>query len=277
VVPPHLTALLLALLELTSDEFFCKMASTSSIVDGGRLLGQGRMLENIAASSVLVAQLLKLIHWNFATHRHAFFNRLLAGIFQNLAVNGMESIHWYTAGRILEVAQLLAKHALKSATTSSSDAQDQHKIGMVQEALRSLALLLSGCLRFPRVGHNCSLIYALQRTYPSQFETLQEDSELGPIFLHIKSTVDWFQARCPPDENLEGGNKSYLLQLQSLASASFRAPEGGAISNPPETTRFVYEEGPGLTAYFLPEVWKEAKRLVPDHVCWSGSVTQRSG
>jgi len=270
--PAQGLALLLTLLELTGDRGFCEAASRTTLADGSRVLGNSRAVQNVAVSSLLIALLLKVAHWNFATCRHAFFNRAVSGILANLAANGVERLHWYTAGRMIEVTTLLARNALKPLAEPPEPAE-LHRAGMVREFLRSLTRLLSGCLRAPLVAKNCTLVYALQRAYPSQLASLEDDPEIGPPLRHVRAVVDWFQAQCPPDDSGRGEESS--VQLARLEAASGRLPAevqemaaGGG--------RFTYRERLGATAFFAPEVWREARRLIPEHVCWSQPTGARA-
>eukprot|EP00931_Biecheleriopsis_adriatica_P107266 TRINITY_DN81613_c0_g1_i1.p1 TRINITY_DN81613_c0_g1~~TRINITY_DN81613_c0_g1_i1.p1 ORF type:complete len:971 (-),score=219.79 TRINITY_DN81613_c0_g1_i1:31-2904(-) len=276
--PPSATALLITLLILTGDPDFCKAASAAKVVDARSVLGNARSVRDIQLSSVLVAVLLRIAHWNFGACRDAFFNQAIAGILGNLAGHGIEHVHWHTAGRMLEVAALLARNAVKlpqptaGATGAGlAEAAELHRARMVRGLLRSLLRLLSSCLRAPRVTTNCALVYALQRDYPAQFTQLEADQELGPPLMHVRTTIDWFEAQCPPNEEVDVGVEA---QSARLHQASTRLPQelmtlasvaGASISAYAE----VYAETASASAFFLPVVWRAAHALIPEHVCWS--------
>merc|ERR1740130_894709 len=100
--PASSTALVLTILALTGDRGFCEGASRTRVKDGGKVLGKSRPIPDISVSSLLVAVLLRLAHWNFGACRAVFFNQAIAGIFSNLAKHGTEQLHWYAASRLIE-------------------------------------------------------------------------------------------------------------------------------------------------------------------------------
>lgn len=267
VPPASSTALLLTLLALTGDRGFCEGASRTRVKDGGSVLGKTRPLPDICVSSLLVAVLLRLAHWNFGACRDVFFNRAVAGILGNLARHGTEQLHWYAASRMLEMAQLLAKNAIKDISTPCVTAVERKRALMVRELLRALTRLISSCLRVPLVARNCSLVYAFQRVYPPQFAELEADEELGPVLKHVRAVVDWFQVQCPPD--VDGSD--WEGQVARLEAAAPRLPGAvDALSSWLSTAgRFAYAESASASSYFLPVVWRSARQILPDHVCWT--------
>lgn len=90
-----------------------------------------RSVREIPLSSLLIVVLLRLAHWNFAAGRDAFFNRALAALFGNLAAHGVQHMHQHCAKRIFEVANLLARNAVKLKAGSSlsglAQAAEQHR------------------------------------------------------------------------------------------------------------------------------------------------------
>lgn len=265
--PPTATGLLLTLLALSGDRVFCESLSRQRLADPSRLLGQSRGLRDVPLSSALISVLLRLAHWNFASQRDPFFNRTIAAILGNLARYGVEHIPWHTAGRLVDLAQLLAKNDLKAeqGDHQAGGETDAVRASMVRELLLTLGRLLSSCLRVPLVARNCALVYALMRAYPQQFTALELDTQLGPAFAHMRAVVEWFQLQCAlsHDEDLD-------LHVQHLESTAARLPSAvDALSKTASTFGgFVYAET-GASNYFLPSVWSAAVALIPRHVSWS--------
>jgi len=277
----------LTLLTLTGDRSFCEGASRTCVKDGGKVLGKSRPIHDISVSSILVAVLLRLAHWNFSACWAVFFSQAIGGIFSNLARHGIEQLHWYAASRVLEMAQLLAKNTLKAQATAEAldasgtpeayeatgvDLAERRRNEMVRELLRALTRLISSCLRVPLVSRNCALVYALQRVYPAQFSELETDAELGHALRHIRAVIEWFQAQCPPDDddNREGQNSRLEAAAPRLPGA-VDALAGAAASRAGSARggTFAFAESTSASAYFLPVVWRAARQLLPDHVCWS--------
>lgn len=280
--PAAATALLLSLLTLTGERTFCESASHVRLADGNRVLDHARPVRDMLVSSVLIAVVLRVAHWNFAACRSAFFNQAAAGILTNLAGWGVEQMHWYTAGRVIEVAQLLARNALKaqvdetaSTGAAQADLLAEHRKRMVRELLRALLRLISSCLQVPRVARNCNLVYALQRAYPAQFAALESDEDFGASLRHIRAVTSWFQEQCAP--GTEDGADDSAIQVARLEAAAMRLHGGGAeeVEASCSGKRFVFREADGSSAFFLPEVWREAKRTMPEHVCWRGAPIVR--
>lgn len=278
------TALLLTLLALTSDKGFCMGASRTRLADGSKVLGHTRPVRDVTTSSLLVAVLLRVAHWNFAYYRNAFFNQVVAGILSNLAFHGVEQLHWYTAGRMLDMAQLLARNALKGQqpkdaavemqpATEGADGHEAHRARMVRALLRALARLVSGCLRVPLAARNCTLVYSLQRAYPQQFIALEDDAEIGPPLRHVRAVIEWFQAQCPEGD---ADGEDSAVQVARLEAAASRLPGVVDALSSYSAGSFAYRETPGASAFFLPEVWSEARRLIPEHVCWSQPTGARA-
>jgi len=263
---------MLTLLCLTGDAGFCEHASKIRVADARSILGNARSLQDVSLSSLLVAVLLRIGHWNFGACRDAFFNQAVAGVLGNLAGHGLENVNWYTASRLLEVAGLLARNAVKlpmpsdKAGSSLAEAADLHRARMVRVLLRSLLRLLSSCLRVPRLTTNCALVYALQRDYPAQFTPLEADPDLGPPLIHVRTTIDWFEAQCPPSDE---GDTRVDAQSAKLQEASKRLPpELMALASVAGASISAYAETATATAYFLPVIWRAAHALIPEHVCW---------
>jgi len=285
--PASAMALLLTLLALTGDRSFCEAASRMRIVDAGAILGKSRALHGAPASSALVTVILRLAHWNFATCRDAFFNKALTGILGNLSRHGAEQLNWYAADRILDMAQLLARNALKAAAVpggptatvplGANDSAaaigamaalaERQRAEMVRQLLRALVRLISGCLRVPLVARNCSLVYALQRVYPASFTELEADPDVGPSLRHVRAVIDWFQVQCPPSDDKESDRQ--VTRIEAAAPRLPGAVDALSSSSGGGTSVFAYAESSGTSAYFLPVVWRAACLLLPDHVCWS--------
>eukprot|EP00933_Yihiella_yeosuensis_P081130 TRINITY_DN9467_c0_g2_i1.p1 TRINITY_DN9467_c0_g2~~TRINITY_DN9467_c0_g2_i1.p1 ORF type:complete len:480 (+),score=86.07 TRINITY_DN9467_c0_g2_i1:117-1442(+) len=276
--PPAATALLLTLLTLSGDSGFCENISQARMADSGRLLNNQRPIKNVAISSMLITVILRLAHWNFGACRDRFFNDTVAGILGNLSCHGVEHVHWYVANKMLEVASLLARNVVKLPPASSADAAEDcpadlgkaaelHRSRMVRALLQSLLRLISSCLKSIRVRSNCALVYALQRSYPAQFAALENDPDFGKPLVHVRSTVEWFEEQCPPtDDGLDVD-----AQADRLRQASAKMPgEMDTLAIAACTPNvYKYRETTGVSDYFLPVVWKEASRLIPEHVCWS--------
>eukprot|EP00913_Durusdinium_trenchii_P024490 g22991.t1 len=218
-------------------------------------------------------------HWNFGACRDAFFNRTVAAILGNLAVHGIENVHWHAAKRMLEVAGLLARNAIKLPNGSSrnpnlGEAAELHRSRMVRSLLASLLRLVSSCFRLPRVSANCHLVYALQKNYPAQFTQLEADPDLGPPLMHVRTATDWFEAQCPATDETD---LDVDAQVALLEEASTRLPaELMTLASVASASMSGYAETEDSSAYFLPAVWEAAQKLLPDHVCWSSSSTKTS-
>lgn len=278
--PTAVMALLLSVLSLTGDAAFCGQMSAVKLLDGRSVLGAShRSVQEIPLSSMLVVVILRLAHWNFGACRDAFFNRTVAAILGNLAVHGIENVHWHAAKRMLEVAGLLARNAIKLPNGSSrnpnlGEAAELHRSRMVRSLLASLLRLVSSCFRLPRVSANCHLVYALQKNYPAQFTQLEADPDLGPPLMHVRTATDWFEAQCPATDETD---LDVDAQVALLEEASTRLPaELMTLASVASASMSGYAETEDSSAYFLPAVWEAAQKLLPDHVCWSSSSTKTS-
>lgn len=279
--PAGVMAMLLVILALTGDAGFCEQMSDVKLLDARSVLGASqRSVREISLSSLLIVVILRLAHWNFGACRDSFFNRTVAGILGNLAAHGVEHVHWHTANRMLEVAGLLARNAVKLRTSgappsrppSLGEAAEMHRSRMVRSLLTSLLRLVSSCLRMPRVSTNTHLVYALQKNYPSQFTQLEADPDLGPPLMHVRTATDWFEAQCPATDDTD---LDVDAQINRLEEASARLPaELMTLASVAGASVSAYAETEAASAYFLPAVWEAAQSKLPDHVCWSSSSTK---
>lgn len=268
--PPAATALLIVLLCLTGDRGFCEQSSVVHLEDARSVLGASqRSIRDISLSSLLVVVLLRVAHWNFGAGRDSFFNRAIAGTLGNLAGHGIEHVHWHAATRMLEVAGLLARNAVKAPAPArgAADEGELHRSRMVKALLRSVLRLVSSCLRSPRVTTNTQLVYALQKDYPAQFTQLEADPDMGPPLIHARTATDWFEAQCPPNDD---GAVAVEEHLSRLEEASARLPaELMTLASVAGASVSAFAETADVSAYFLPSIWRAALKLVPEHVCWS--------
>lgn len=277
--PAGVMGMLLAVLALTGDAGFCEQMSDVKLLDARTVLGASqRSVKEISLSSLLIVVILRLGHWNFGACRDSFFNRTVAAILGNLAAHGVEHVHWHTANRMLEVAGLLARNAVKlrnggpSRQPSLGEAAEMHRSRMVRSLLTSLLRLVSSCLRMPRVSTNTQLVYALQKNYPPQFTQLEADPELGPPLMHVRTATDWFEAQCPATDDTDLDVEAQIARLQE---ASARLPaELMTLASVAGASVSAYAETEDASAYFLPSVWEAAQSKLPDHVCWSSSTAK---
>lgn len=258
--PPSATALLLILLTLTGDKSLCEAASRTELADGTAVLGRSLRVQNIAVSSLIVASMLRIAAWNFSTTRDGFINEAVAGVLGNLAHHGVENLHWHAACRLLDRSQSLAK--------SMSKAEGGVNPEMRRCQLAALARLLSSCLQSSCVPKNCALVYALLRTFPSAFSGLESDADVGPRLRHIRAVVDWFAEQCPPEDSTAGDD--WEGQMARLKAAARKLPQSLDAVAGEALGGFAYAEVPqGAARYFLPVTWREAGKLMPEHICWS--------
>ncbi|CAE7028468.1 Dym [Symbiodinium natans] len=275
--PPAASALLIVLLCLTGDRGFCEQCSVVHLEDARSVLGNSqRSIRDISLSSLLVVVLLRVAHWNFGACRDSFLNRAIAGTLGNLAGHGVEHVHWHAATRMLEVAGLLARNAVKAPTPArgAADEAELHRSRMVKALLRSLLRLVSSCLRGPRVTTNTQLVYALQKDYPSQFTQLEADPDMGPPLIHARTATDWFEAQCPPNDD---GSVAVEEHLARLEEASSRLPsELMTLASVAGASVSAFAETEDVSAYFLPSIWRAALKLIPEHVCWSPAAAAKT-
>lgn len=269
--PASATALTLTLLTFTGDRGFCEGASKTHVADAGPILSGSRPLKDVNVISLLVLVLLRIAHWNFSACRDPFFNSAIAGIIGNLAAHGPEQLHWHAASRLTEVSQLLAKNALRSALEEQSPGREAEQLRdrMVRELLHACVKLLSSSFKVPHAVKNCTLACALQRTYPSQFATLETDPLLGPGLRHVRAVMTWLEVQCPPPEGMEEDGSDFQSQVARLEAAATRLPSAVDALAVNCGLGFAYQETSGASAFFLPAVWRAAHKLLPEHICWS--------
>lgn len=77
----------------------------------------------------------------------------------------------------------------------------------------------------------------------------------------MRTATDWFEAQCP------GEDVDVEVQILRLAEAAARLPpELMTLASVACAAVSAYAETEAK-AYFLPQVWEAAVKVMPDHVC----------